>query len=744
MNINNYEDFFGTFYAKNYKSFKFLPGHKIFIKALVKHVKDTVEKGENNSMCEHFNPKSSSVPIPPITQSTEDTKNVQSYFLKLLQSNAESNANRKKEGFRYDKQTHAISAYLRMICGTLGYHTFQANLQRSMPSITSVNRYIRASHFHITEGILRSEELQKYLNDRSLPKVVSLSEDATRVVGKVQYCSITNQIVGFTLPINHKIGMPVPFAYPARNADEIMKHFEYGNSSSFLNIIMAQPVVKNESPFCLLLFGSDSKYSANDVKNRWKFIVRELAKIGIKTLTISSDSDPRYNSAMRELSKLGMKSNINWFSCSVNISTPIYIQDTVHILTKLRNFFLRTKAKQKKLPFGDYSIDMMHLYVLLYTFPKDHHQLTESVLNPTDKQNFSSAERMCDIKVTALLDFGVERSKATSLYLKIMNHVLRAFLDTNLSPIERIRSMWFSVFIFRIWRHFIESHKNYTLKDNFLSMNCYSCIELNAHGLILLIIHLRDTDQQEMFLPELFGSQQCESTFRQFRSMTSTYSTVVNCTVKESAARISKIQLQNEIMHTLSKNFVFPRLKHQSNTSDQRHFELPSNEEIFAEVENCQKNAIDTAKQFGLITQRSKKIYTCEINQLQSKKITTNPMLDSKPKVQYQYARLNLNNIKLKDYSGILKEAAADITSPYVTVQGDNGIQTIVKKTSLVWLLREDCQKLSSDRLVRVRHAVKKAILQADRTAKQKKVTTKKSKINKRLLLRFKKRPIQE
>lgn len=115
------------------------------------------------------------------------------------------------------------------------------------------------SHFHITEGILRSEELRYYLDERNLPKVVSISEDATRIVGRIQYNSRTNQIVGFTLPINKQTGMPIPFSFPAKNVAEIIKHFTNGNVSGFLNVIMAQPVDENAPQFCLLLFGSDSE-----------------------------------------------------------------------------------------------------------------------------------------------------------------------------------------------------------------------------------------------------------------------------------------------------------------------------------------------------------------------------------------------------------------------------------------------------------------------------------------------------
>lgn len=106
---------------------------------------------------------------------------------------------------------------------------------------------------------------------------------------------------------------------------------------------MAQPLA-NVRPFCLLLFGSDGRYTTVDVSNRWKFVEQKLSAIKIKVLTISSDSDPKYNSAMRKLSLLGGKSqlfsNENWFNCGTNETSTFYVQDTIHIGTKMRNFFL--------------------------------------------------------------------------------------------------------------------------------------------------------------------------------------------------------------------------------------------------------------------------------------------------------------------------------------------------------------------------------------------------------------------
>lgn len=47
----------------------------------------------------------------------------------------------------------------------------------------------------------------------------------------------------------------------------------------------------------------------------------------------------------------------------------------------------------------------------------------------------------------------------------------------------------------------------------------------------------------------------------------------------------------------------------------------------------------------------------------------------------------------------------------------DDETRIIIKKTSLCWLLRSDCQKLSSDRLMRVRNTTHKQ--QADCKSKK-------------------------
>lgn len=638
------------------------------------------------------------------------------FFLNKLISTANQNANREKGGYRYDWDIKSYATYLRTLAGPQAYDTLQKNLECALPSLSSTNRYIQSSNFKIFEGVLRSEQLLIYLEERNLPLVVSLSEDATRIVGKVQYHSSLNQIVGFTLPTNAENGMPIPFAFPARNADEIIQYFSDKNSvSSLINIIMAQPISK-APPFCLLLFGSDNKYKADDVSKRWKYITNELSKVNIKVLTISSDSDPKYNAAMRELSNLGSETSksVHYFSCGQNENSPFFVQDTVHIITKLRNFFLRTSWNKKQLPFGNKFIKLEHLYELLDKFPKDQHRLTASILNPIDKQNFPSAQRMCDSKVISLLKDNVKDSEATIQYLQMMNNILESYMDPDLTPLERIRKIWYSVFIIRIWRQFIVSHKKYVLKDNFLTLNCFTCIELNAHSMVRIVLFLKKNNMSAFFLPDLFESQPCESMFRQFRSLTTTYSTVTNCTVKEATSRISKIQLLNEITHNTTSHFVYPRYIKNRDTETRNNFELPTAKEIFHEITKCEIDAIATAKKFKLITiAENKKKYVCKINPFKPKINNVFTGQNLQPNIiidKHMFKQSYFKNIQLKDFSGKINPDEINENDPYVQVQCDENKKVIVKKTSLCWLLATDTRKLSSDRLYRVKLSTKSKI----------------------------------
>lgn len=239
------------------------------------------------------------------------------------------------------------------------------------------------------------------------------------------------------------------------------------------------------------------------------------------------------------------------------------------------------------------------------------------------------------------------------------------------------------------------------MKDNFLSANCYTYIELNASSLVKIMLNLKKTNREALFLPHLMSSQPCESTFRQFRSLTSTYSTVTNCTVKEALARISKIQLQNDIMHSTSTNFTYPKLSKQNKVTVTH--QLPTENEINDVISQCKQDAINTAIKFNLISSTSSNAMKQKATSCQIKQYTPKP--EKKPKQMHSLPTRTLSvsdfkNIALKNYAE-KKYAPITETSPYLEFHF-NSKRIVVKKTSFCWLLRNDVTKMSNDRLLRV------------------------------------------
>lgn len=254
--------------------------------------------------------------------------------------------------------------------------------------------------------------------------------------------------------------MPVPFTYMARTAKEIEQHFSVNKGTSQpIYVIMAQPLQGRAPPFCLCLYGTDNKFVFENVLTRWTFIKESLSKCGISIVGISSDGDSRLLKAMKCKTRLGdikldgngpisRPDNVPAEVPSIKLncvkSEILYIQDTTHIGTKLRNRLLKESIV---LPFGKYQVSITHLRDLIANVSKDKHSLTPYDVDPKDRQNFLSLKKLTSIKVRNCLEEHVPDSKATCMYLRICDCIIKAFMDQNLSPLERINEIWFALFI---------------------------------------------------------------------------------------------------------------------------------------------------------------------------------------------------------------------------------------------------------------------------------------------------------
>ncbi|KAF5308018.1 hypothetical protein FQR65_LT18283 [Abscondita terminalis] len=395
---------------------------------------------------------------------------------------------RSSNRFQFNDPLKQFATYLFIIGGRLLYETLSSNLKGILPTISTIQRQFSkmSDEFRIKEGEFRFSQLKLFLINRELPLKVWISEDATRVTGRIEYCSKSNKLVGFLLPSRQNVTFDTDY-FTASSVKKIQIFFQQGQKCNYAYVIMAQPLCDKSPAFCVSIFRTDNKFTYSDVLKRWDIMKQMASNIGIEILGFSSDGDTRLMKSTRLTStKLETISPSEedlskdpcyrpWFHLNINCR-PLCIQDTVHIGTKLRNRFTKPYVELKM---GTYRATSDHLRTLIATVTKDKHLLTSSDINPEDRMNFRTVEKITSLDVTEHLQ-KIENSQATQAYLLIMRHVLRSFLEKCMKLSERIYSIWFAIFFLRIWKNWLISN-HLSVSKYFITANCHQCIEINGH-----------------------------------------------------------------------------------------------------------------------------------------------------------------------------------------------------------------------------------------------------------------------
>lgn len=249
----------------------------------------------------------------------------------------------------------------------------------------------------------------------------------------------------------------------------------------------------------------------------------------------------------------------------------------------------------------------------------------------------------------------------------------------------------------------------YKVSENFMTSNVESCVEVNAHNLVLIIRQLRRENRPDLFLPFLMNSQPCEESFRHMRSLGSVNYTKINFTLLELFHLVGRIELQNDIVYSKLANsgISFPRQK-QFNSS-KCHVQLPSDDEIRAEMQRAREDAIKDAISFRM---------QVDIGEIRATKLS--PVdINTREEIHNEHAEdsgdddvdhsSTLECSSLPDFSGEIVNI--DNSGSYVKVPCNNGKTKVLRKSHLVWLLTDSKEGLSSDRLKRVQgHDTKNSV----------------------------------
>lgn len=524
-------------------------------------------------------------------------------LLEILVVAAERNSGKNKNGNRFDSKLVLFVTYIYLLGGRMLFEVIHKNLGNSFPSISTTERCLAKFDKRIVEGQFRFDELKTFVEERKLPNLIWVSEDATRIKSAVEYDRDSNQLVGFTAPFDDN-GYPKIRLFEAKNGKAVENFFNSSKVSNYAYVIMSRPLKFNSPSFCLNVFGSDNHFTADLVRRRWDRMREKAEKSGCKILGFSGDGDPRVLSAMRSIAfavdNYDIPSEWAVFFVSKMETDLLCVQDPSHILTKFRNRALNPNAN---LHMGSKIVSFHHFKDVINDYTKDKHSLCLFDINHNDKMNVKSAIKLCSIQVHDLLNKSPER-EATAVFVSMMNNVANSFMNEDLAPLERINCIWRTNFILKIWwRWLVDNH--YDLKTNFISSNAYMCVELNAHAMISAIIYFRNNGIPESFLPWLLDSQSCEEFFRAVRLLTSTYSTLVNFSMLELLHKINRVNFQSEIVSQLHDDFEFPReQKREINSNiaqdNLKHMNLPTDQEMLKTIKLAFEEAFDVTKMLGM------------------------------------------------------------------------------------------------------------------------------------------------
>jgi len=170
-----------------------------------------------------------------------------SELFKMTIDCAKRNAGRKPGGLRFDSTLKEFGTLVFTMGGLEQYEILSKNFP--LPSVTTVRRHLAKSEV-IREGEFRHAALKEFLDKGNHSCTVWISEDGTRINGRVQYSPRTNQLVGFVPPLDGN-GIPIPDSFPATSAEEMTMHFK-SKSATPLTLLWLNPLVLDRRHFSSL------------------------------------------------------------------------------------------------------------------------------------------------------------------------------------------------------------------------------------------------------------------------------------------------------------------------------------------------------------------------------------------------------------------------------------------------------------------------------------------------------------
>ena len=125
---------------------------------------------------------------------------------------------------RHDEVIKKFYMSLFFMSGPAAYEMLHQNLPEALPSLSLVKKEMRKHYSNFTEGLFRFDKLSVHLDAFQAPILVSISEDATRIICRIEYDPTTDKLLGFVLPVDENF-LPLTDSFLATSFEQIEEMF---------------------------------------------------------------------------------------------------------------------------------------------------------------------------------------------------------------------------------------------------------------------------------------------------------------------------------------------------------------------------------------------------------------------------------------------------------------------------------------------------------------------------------------
>ncbi|CAF4105993.1 unnamed protein product, partial [Adineta steineri] len=372
---------------------------------------------------------------------TESNDNDKQSFLSLFINNLTHNQSRLKNNYQHTDPIRRFALLIYILGGRLTYELIRINLPGTLPHLTTVQKIISNSNLNLEEGKFEFNNLKLSLSSNDI-NYGFLSEDCTGVVRKIRYDAFTNSFKGFSTPLHY--GIPKPRFYQTDSFEQLKNWFRIVNRAPLLNIHMYQslltPQMPTPSSFVLAAYDGDSKYM-----------------VAMRLLSGLFGSLPNYKLYEHPNAfRIDQVSKWPWYYLRKD-QLLLFSQDGTHIITKWRNRLLSSTAN---FCIGQYVISTDHLRNIIEDsqYTKLDHSLNHTDLNPKDKQNYRSCEKIASDAVLNILKNNANM-QGTFIYIYLLRLTITVYIQRTTPILTRLKSAWIIVFVCRLWLAWLKKEK---------------------------------------------------------------------------------------------------------------------------------------------------------------------------------------------------------------------------------------------------------------------------------------------